>query len=167
MITPIRWLTLMGLSCLLTACSAAGGDSSDTAVESFGVAVEISLEQGAALADQQVTKEEYDAAFRRYQSCMQNLGYELIDVRLSYGVWNYSTDQAMEDDPEAQRCLTEEFGQVDGVWQVANQDTSETAAFVRNCLEANGLRVPDTLVERQGVLDEAGIDVSNCPDMAQ
>lgn len=143
---------------LLAGCTAGAGDTSVRATESAG----ISPSQAAALADGAVTFDEYQAGFRRYQSCMKNLGFDLVSISLAHKVYAYSMTDEAHSSQKAMACYNYEFMQLDAKWQVANQDDSETADHLAECLKSRGMKIPPTVEERLAELQAAGIDPTSC-----
>lgn len=118
---------------------------------------ELSAAQTAELADGQVTREEYEAAFDRFASCMADAGHPLLRVDRSRTLIDYSlTDDAVYSKAEPQ-CYVGEFRDVDIAWQLAHQDTSESAKRLRECLTAAGIAPAPTSEENTQKLKDAGI----------
>ena len=127
-----------------------------------GSEIQRSEAQQEAVADADVTLDEYRAGFRRFQSCLSAQGYELHgvavgDVLIDYGV----PDVAVESGTEAD-CYQSEFELVDMEWQVKNEDTSYTAEVSSKCLAENGVAPEDTLAEMTEQLEAAGIKFEDC-----
>jgi hypothetical protein len=118
--------------------------------------------QRASLADGVVTQDEYRSGYERFATCMTEAGFPLAFVDTSPTVIDYSTSQESETDGASPRCYTREFEQVDTAWQVANQDTSETASWLAECLTAKGIAPAPTLDEKVAQLDAAGLDATDC-----
>ncbi|MBD7949320.1 MULTISPECIES: hypothetical protein [Oerskovia] len=141
-------------------CVSGGTESDSTLVTS--PQVEMSAEQASALEDDEVDREEYEAGFRRYVACMNGAGFEVLGGDVSSAVISYSIAQAAIDEGVEAECYGSEFEHLDRKWQVANEDTSDTAMFFRDCLERNGIEPPDTLEEILVALEEAGIERPSC-----
>ena len=75
---------------------------------------------------------------------------------------NYSTSNEAYLAGVDQQCYVAEFQEVDSTWQVAHQDTSETARFLRDCLAEHGIDPPQTMEEINAALDDAGISIEDC-----
>lgn len=121
-----------------------------------------SAAQTAALADGVVTREEYVTAYQRFSACMSEAGFPLAFVDLDQTVIEYSTTQESETDGASPRCYGREFEQVDGAWQVANEDTSYTAHVMGECLLARGIAPASTLAEKLAQLEAAGVSPMDC-----
>jgi len=84
-----------------------------------------SAAQIAELADGQVTRDEYVAAFDRFSACMTAAGEPLMGVDkngtlILYRVTNESVDAEID-----AHCYEPEFQHVDAGWQIAHEDTPE------------------------------------------
>ena len=121
-----------------------------------------SAAQKAEMADGVVTHDEYVMAYQRFSACMSEAGFPLAFVDLSGTIIDYSTTQESETDGASPRCYGREFELVDTAWQVANQDSSETARFYGECLEARGITPAPTLDEKLAQLKAAGIPLDGC-----
>lgn len=97
-----------------------------------------SADQAAALEDGVVTREEYEAGFRRFEACMTELGIELLDVDMDAPV--LSASYLTQGTVEEENCFYAEFGQIDTSWQIENNDHSADVAALVSCLEANGVQ---------------------------
>ncbi len=82
---------------------------------------EPSQAQDEAMADGQVTAEEYHAGFNRYSDCMTAAGYPLAFVDTTGTVIDYSNPSEAVTSGEEGRCYALEFGQIDPAWQAANE----------------------------------------------
>ena len=82
---------------------------------------EPSQAQAEAMADGQVTEDEYRAGFNRYSECMTEAGYPLAFVDTTGTVIGYSNPSEAVTSGEEGRCYALEFGQIDPAWQVANE----------------------------------------------
>ncbi|MCP2030354.1 hypothetical protein L1277_000418 [Okibacterium sp. HSC-33S16] len=120
-------------------------------------APESSATQLAELSDGQVTREEYDAAFDRFASCMTAAGYPIASTNRTGTVIQYSlTGESVAAGADAQ-CYTAEFEQVDISWQIAHENTSESTEHLRRCLVAAGIEPSATSKEIVQQLKDAGI----------
>ena len=127
-----------------------------------------SAEQAAALEDGVVTREEYEAGFRRFEACMTELGIELLDVDMNAPV--LSASYLTQGTVEEENCFYAEFGQIDTSWQIENNDHSVDVAALASCLEANGVKpahdVGEKTIRQFETLEaqrvEAGISESLC-----
>lgn len=126
----------------------------------------ISVAQAAEIADGKVNQDEYDAAYRRFVSCMAKAGYPVIEKGQKNSVYDYATlaDSASAQEADA-ACYTKEFQQVDVAWQIAHQEeiSAQSVAFLRGCLRDHGIEPTGTttsaLVQE---FTKAGLDPGVC-----
>lgn len=121
-----------------------------------------SATQTLALADGVVTREEYVTAYERFSACMSEAGFPLAFADMDQTVIEYSTSQASEADGASSRCYLREFEQVDIAWQIANEDTSDTARVLGECLLARGIYSESTVAEKLAQLEAASIAPEHC-----
>ncbi|UOE43099.1 hypothetical protein [Agromyces larvae] len=109
-----------------------------------------------------MTEEEYVSAFERFSDCMTASGNDLFAVeKKDYLItFSYSGDAAS--DGSYQRCYVAEFEQVDTEWQLANYGASESAEFLRACLESRGIVPVDRAEDLAPQAEMAGIDLKDC-----
>lgn len=69
---------------------------------------------------------------------MTKAGYDIGGCK-SQTVIQYVIPDAAEVNGTDTQCYDAEFSDVDSMWQVANEDTSETATILRECLVKAGL----------------------------
>jgi hypothetical protein len=124
---------------------------------------EYSSAQVAAMADGAVTREEYDAGFQRFYDCMADQGFPVLFIDRSRDVISYSTTSDAASDGADMRCYIAEFEDVDGEWQVAHEDTSQTADWIRGCLINEGVLAEDTLAEMFEQLEDISLTPEGCP----
>lgn len=89
---------------------------------SRAVPPEPSPQQAAAVADGEVSEEEYHAQFDRYSDCNAEAGYPLEAVNTSDTVITYNTSDAAITSGAEGRCYALEFAQVDRTWQAAHSE---------------------------------------------
>jgi hypothetical protein len=123
----------------------------------------ISLEQEAALIDGEVSREEYEAGFQRFQSCMDGIGYPLAGVSEVNGVFDYSYP-SVADHNGALECYSSEFKLIDRAWQTKPEimEQSESSRIIRACLIDHGVKPESTHIQRYEQFLELGIDPSEC-----
>lgn len=157
----MRWraVSLIGLLGVLVGCapSADGGVAGPVAANT-----QRSAEQEAALADGDVTLDEYRAGFRRFQACLEAEGYALADVVVGDVLVDYGVPATAVDAGVDERCYVEEYELVDTEWQVKNEDTSYTAEVAAQCLVDHGVAPAETLAEKWEQLEAAGVDFADC-----
>lgn len=162
--TPLNWVTV-ALIILISSCSA-DDMNVETPPQSVGRGAALTTEQSAAVADGNVTQVEYSEAFRRFSSCVGSVGYDverlanrgkLIEYRMLEEAWSTA---------EVKKCYDSEFSVVDEMWQIANEDSSESNAHLRQCLRRWNLSdqgLTDILVER---LKHHKLDAITCKSIA-
>ncbi len=124
----------------------------------------LSPEQREAVDDGMITRDEYDAGFRRYEACMAQLGFALVDVREEFQVITYSiTDEAVVSGAD-EECYNAEFVRIDSAWQVRVEDQGEEAQQLGLCLSNAGLDAGGTKNEKTRRLEDAGITIDECLD---
>ena len=123
---------------------------------------EMSSQQSLELADGVVSRDEYIAAYSRYIGCMGAAGYDLSAASQTSTVFSYAVPAEAVTDGSDERCYLSQFQGVDAAWQVANEDTSESADVLRACLVANGLPPKPTMAQLLADLEAAGIDLATC-----
>lgn len=131
---PLSILVAGALLSLTAGCSseeppttADGGDYS-----AFTPAAPMSPEHEAAIADNQVTREEYEAGFRRFATCMDGAGGDLRSSDMNDDEISYSYTTVKIHD----RCYDAEYREIDAMWQLDNIDYAPTIAAFSTCLEA-------------------------------
>ena len=85
-----------------------------------------------------VDQDSYRAAFDEFAACMDSAGYPVIVHDDSGTVVNYSIPGVVAGTPTEEECY-EPFRNIDMEWQVRNEDTSEGALAVRECLKDHGI----------------------------
>ena len=152
---------MVALVGLRAACTP-GADVRGPVAPALPAGGEVSADQAAALADGEVTYDEYAAGFRRFVSCMSAAGHEVVSISEKNQIIDYSITDAAVQDGSDDRCYLSEFGQLDGTWQVVNEDRGETADYVRACLRSAGIEPVDTLDGMLEQLETNGIDFAAC-----
>lgn len=124
----------------------------------------ISSQQSAALADGEVTWDEYETGFDAYRSCLAKAGYELVDPTRSGDVMDFRVPGGAVDSGADDHCYQYFWGQVDRAWQIAHEDTSETAKWIAACLQSKGVSPQPTKAENEELLRSHGIALSECAE---
>jgi hypothetical protein len=83
---------------------------------------EPSAAQSEALADGEVTREEYAAGFDRYVACMADLGFAVDRLDTGEDVISYVIPGNAGHSGAANRCYEAEFQELDMIWQVAHAE---------------------------------------------
>lgn len=117
-----------------------------------------------ALADGEVTYDEYQEAFRSFSSCMSRAGYELVIHGEENQTIDFSVPSGAVESGVDQQCYDDEFAAVDAAWQLSRIDTSESARILRSCLEGLGIVPAETFAEMNEQLFDSGNDPSVCSD---
>lgn len=141
---------------------AAGCQSAQPEAPAAFVDTKVSPAQASALADDDVSSDEYQESFRRYSDCLESEGYTLkIDKEVNSSI-RFSVPAAAVDSGVDATCYGLEFQQVDMTWQIAHQDTSDDTKRLRECLVANGIEPKDTTEQISQQLVDAGIALESC-----
>lgn len=121
-----------------------------------------SAQQLSEIEDGVATREEYLAAFNRFAGCMGANGY---DVGLAYTdtvILNYSIPSAAADAGVDVFCYLSQFQEVDTLWQLQNEDASETTRMMRECLSERGIAPAERTAEVRQQLEDAGMTMEEC-----
>ncbi|MGV8881560.1 MAG: hypothetical protein ACOH19_05355 [Rhodoglobus sp.] len=121
-----------------------------------------SAQQVAELADGEVTRDEYLAAFNRFAGCMGGAGFSVPVADPDSVVLNYSIPSEAVSSGADELCYETQFQGVDAAWQIQNEDTSETTQMLRDCLTRHGIDPADRRIDIDAQLLDAGIDVMTC-----
>lgn len=108
------------------------------------------------------TYEEYEAGFEEFEACMDEEGYHLVRTSEADPVIEYAVPARAVDSGVADRCYAEYFEPLDVAWQLAHEDESESADFLRACLEKHGLDPSGSVAELSERIEEAQIDLVAC-----
>lgn len=103
-----------------------------------------SAAQIAALADGEVTREEYEAGFQRYVDCMAADGYEVSSIemgeqRIDYAILGDSVLDGTDD-----RCYGAEYKELDIEWQTEHEDNADVERTLRQCFADAGIPMEGT-----------------------
>lgn len=116
-----------------------------------------SKEVKAALADGNVTRDEYDAAYRRFAVCMQAGGTALIEYPMKEDTYQYGYPAAAA--ALEKKCYNKQYYAVDMVWQVAHPTV---ATRLQTCLVLAGDSFVGTVDEMRAQLIKDGQDPDRC-----
>jgi hypothetical protein len=105
-----------------------------------------SPQQKAALADGQVTHDEYVAAFNRYSGCLTAAGSPLGVVSTDTPYISYSIAGSAVDSGADANCYAAEFEGIDQAWQLHANDV------IDSCLATHGIVRPENATQ-QDTLD--------------
>lgn len=147
----------------MTSCSPASSVSQGSSSLLSNEDVQISDEQRAALEDNEVTREEYEAGFRRFQGCMDSKGYPLEEPTEVNEVYTFNFPAEAQDTAYLD-CYPLEFQYVDAGWQTRPDvlEKSETSRMVKACLEHLGIEPADTHMERVDQFMTLDISLEEC-----
>lgn len=108
------------------------------------------------MADGEVTRAEYDAAFGNFAACLQSAGFSFAEGPTLTRFETYyfvlvrpgSTDRdAQAGQLERERCQRENFDAVQFAWSQEHQPSADDRADARRltamCLQASGFEVPN------------------------
>ncbi len=141
----------------LSACSSpAGRDATQHGADT----AHMSASEAAAMADGKVSADEYQAGFRRYQSCMKKAGWNVTISDDSGYLIHYAFPAAGEQSDA--RCYAREFGALDDAWQAENVDRDTTTIGLKKCLANAGITPAKTRAEVDDQLAAAGISEQSC-----
>lgn len=122
-----------------------------------------SKQQRAAVSDGVVTLDEYRAGFDRYQACLARAGFELVDPHLDeHDLMDSGVPDAAVRSGVDEKCYRYNWEAVDTLWQIAHEDSSESAQIVRACLESKGVDPRDAYADNLDLMQELGIDITEC-----
>ncbi|GIT78934.1 hypothetical protein LLS1_06030 [Leifsonia sp. LS1] len=116
-----------------------------------------------ALDDGDVTWDEYEAAFKAYEACLARHGYELDQPHISGDLMDFGVPSAAVDSGVDDTCYAFNWAQVDQAWQIAHEDTSESAQIVAECLRSHGIVPSEKYTENLERLRGNGIQLGDCP----
>lgn len=150
---------LLAVSLLLAGCAS---DKMESSTLSTPEEVVISEAQRLALSDNEVTRDEYDAGFRRYQACMTSAGHALVNVAEEYEVITFGVPAVAVESGDDDQCYTLEFSQVDTMWQLSVEDRGKIAGLLAACLSDRGLDSSGTKLEKEERLQAEGISLEEC-----
>lgn len=151
---------------LVASCSGTGSGSDDVPhFDAFNADEDLSLAgpaQREALADGEVTQDEYTEGFERFRACLRAEGYELRDVELVGVVWQAGIPAEAVDSGVEGECYPREYKFVDMVWQTSHSEETTLLEALRHCLRERGLGVPSTIDEAQQAVAGAGLEEATC-----
>ncbi|MFT4050726.1 MAG: hypothetical protein QM677_00575 [Microbacterium sp.] len=93
---------------------------------------------------------------------MLQAGYSLVNIEEADSIISFSLPSAAVESQVADECYETHFRALDQAWQLAHEDTSASADFLRYCLTEVGLDSTGTMQELTKRATEAGIDLAAC-----
>lgn len=121
-----------------------------------------SEQQLSEIQDGVATRDEYVAAFNRYAGCMGAGGVDIRPADPDAVIFHFAIPDAAVSSGTDELCYESQFMQVDMAWQLQNEEFSEGARVLRECLAAAGIEPAGTNGEMFDQLTAAGIDPSTC-----
>lgn len=163
-----RIFLLVFASLIATGCGSEPESTASQSSELVGIDTsKSSAAQVQEISDNIATADEYAAAFQRYSSCLNAAGFELHDVDTSQAVYKFSipgpaVESGVDDD-----CYISEFKFVDILWQTTeeNENNSETARIIRNCLREQGITPAEERDALSSQLRELNFDINDCNEI--
>jgi len=155
-----RLLRTLGAAALLTAlagCTAAGTATMTAREPSY------SAQQRDALKDGDVSWDEYKTSFDAYVACLQRKGYELADIHVENDLFTAGVPGAAVDSGADDECYGYNWSRVDDAWQIAHEDTSESARLVSACLRSRNVAPSPSYQKNLELLKQHGIELADCP----
>lgn len=113
----------------------------------------------AALSDGVVSRDDYDAGYRRFAACMDAGGIPLLDQPMEEDTHYYGVPQEAVDSGLYDRCYNLEFYAIDVAWQIAHPTI---ATRLSTCLYLAGDSFVGTVEEMKQRLIEIGKDPEAC-----
>lgn len=115
-----------------------------------------------AMADGEVTEEEYTAGYRRFVACLEEAGYAVIEAGRTGLHFDYFIPDEAVQAGDDQRCYDQEFWFIDEYWQTAHPRDTGAGPTLRACLEEAGLPTDGNEEELKARMVENGLDVFEC-----
>ena len=146
----------------LAGCSDGGGTTtpSDNADGIGDEALSASSpEVQAAVADGEASKDEYDAAYRRFIVCMEAGGTTILEYPMLEDIYQYGVPDEAVQSGLYDECYYREFYGVDLLWQIAHPTSLNLLA---TCLHEAGVDFVGTVEEMEARLIEIGEDPEEC-----
>lgn len=157
-----RALTIVGTLLILTGCSSPTTAPDEDDNLPVGQTTAMSDEQSAALEDGVVTEDEYQLAFRRFVSCVEEAGYAIEVGPLENEIYQYAVPNDAVEAGVDFPCYEKELRQIDGEWQLMHEDTSPQAVALGACIEASGGVPEATYAGRVDQLPALGLNLDDC-----
>jgi hypothetical protein len=148
-------VALIGI--LLSGCS--GDSDRASGSDSGGELSASSPEVRAALEDGEISRDEYDAAYRRFASCMDSGGAPLTEYPMEEDTYIFGYTDAAKQSGLYDDCYGYEFQGVDVEWQLAHPTVATRLA---TCLYLVGDSFVGTNDEMKDRLLEIGEDPDEC-----
>ncbi len=121
----LRGWALVLAMVLLGGCSSAASPEQPADDPLVGADLsDASAAQAAEISDREVTIDDYQAAFQRFQECLSAGGFELTDVELKNQVYEYGIPNAAVEAGADEDCYRAEFYYVDVLWQYSDRAAS-------------------------------------------
>jgi hypothetical protein len=148
-------------------CAATTAQAGDGAVMREDLPlIQRSAEQKAAIADGVITRAEYTSGFDRFTACLKRAGFEVVSVRETGNLIEYSVPADAVATGDDDRCYRGEFVEIDRGWQLAHEDESSTTRMYQACLDANGVPASTSAEEVWKQMERHGLDEKICLEYA-
>lgn len=121
--------------------------------------------QQQALADGEVTQDEYVAGLDRYRACLNAGGYDFESFEMKGPLASFSLPAAAVDSGVDEPCYRAEWALLDEIWQLQHPDPDAQAVLQKFCLEARGLPSGTTAEETLQLFEESGIPLDECVEL--
>jgi predicted ABC-class ATPase len=115
-----------------------------------------------AMKDGKVTYDEYRDGYERFAACMRKAGYPLVDKGMNRSLIDYAVPSEAADKGIDAKCYAREFEQIDTAWQLAHEDDSDSADFLRKCLTDAGITPAKTMKAMNDQIYDNNIDLVAC-----
>ncbi|GAA2518569.1 hypothetical protein GCM10010407_05140 [Rarobacter incanus] len=172
---------------MLSACSAGGGaeatyatamptaagtvlEGKDNTYDPVAVAnnmgIQLSEQQLEALADGEVTYDEYQEAAQRMKACADAAGVKFEFMGEENQVIQYQVEAGDEAfDKKFNNCYDTQFAALDDLWQGYRMNWGPEAAVLADCIRAKGEEPRLLIMEKIEQLEQLGMDPqSECID---
>ncbi len=164
---PAAGALMATLLVLLSGCASGSQEPDATA---FSGQTNSPASQREALADGDVTFDEYRAGFDSFVACVKKAGYDIDEIGVGNDrLINYSIPGTAMDAGIAESCYEDHFRLLDIEWQIANRDFSDEADRTRACLTVMGETPKATLDEMDAQLAAMSLDratmYERCPEV--
>jgi len=170
--SPGRWSAALAVGVVVMVATACSGRvehatrSPGTNPDSWAARAEreASAEQRAMVADGEVTRAEYDAAYQSYLECMRIAGYPVEELP-DQGPFHASlrSDAAVRSGAD-DTCTYRHYQQVDSLWQAAHDAEQPGTLQLAKCAAEHGVTIPpgSRSAAIVAAMERAGLDPTLC-----
>lgn len=121
-----------------------------------------SAEQLEAVADNEISEDEYLQGFESYRACLAAEGFEIVVKEPRGDLLDFAIPDAAVQAGADARCYGSDFKQIDILWQQAHAETSDTVALLSDCLRTRGITPSGDVTELENQVRELGLLPSDC-----